>query len=453
MSPIQRFRAIIDRAPKSAWVDTAALTLGMLALNCLVSRRDIGWMGLHPSPYFIVPILVGSRFGFAPGIMSGILVSLIMLAGLMLPGDRRLVDVFADHGFTVGALIFIGGVCGEVQNAFQKRELQLTANNENMRERLKRLDSDLFLLREAKSELERLVATRDSELSTLDAEIRRLFDSVGDELYQTILLLLNRQARVSDAAIYFLEGDKLQRKEFIGDNTSLPETMGRDDVEMVALALKSRTSVTIPEFWENAELKHRNYLMAVPLLDSRDLPLGVLLVTGMPFITLNKKTVHLVALICRWAARVVEIRLRAKDSYRLVNGVESEKVFTIDFFRRNLQLSHSSFLQHSLPSSVVRFTLPGQPRSLQSRFESLVMATVRGGDFPVELDLPCPNLAVLLPLSGERGANIFIERILLSCAKDKAIAPGIATKMFTFDARVGVEEFWQKLNQDDAQNG
>jgi hypothetical protein len=452
VSPIQRFRAALDRVPKSAWMDTAVLTLGLFAVNCIVSRRDIGWSGLHPSPYFIVPILVGSRFGFAPGLLSGILTAIIMLFGLMLPGDRRLVDVFADQGFTIGAFIFIGGVCGEIQHALQKRELQLTALNENMRERLKRLDSDLFLLREAKSELERMVATRDSELSTLDAEIRRLFDSVGDELYQTILLLLNRQARVSDAAIYFLEGESLRRQEFIGDDASLPETLGRDEVEMVSLALKHRTPVTIPEFWENSELTHRNYLMAVPLLDSRETPLGVVLVTGMPFITLNKKTVHLVALICRWAARVIEIRLRAKDSYRLVNGVESEKVFTTDFFRRNLQLCHSSFLHHSLPSSVVRFSLPGQPRTLQSRFESLVMATVRGGDFPVELDLSCPNLAVLLPLSGERGANIFIERILLSCAKDKEIAPGIAAKLFTFDARVGVEDFWKNLNTHDGQN-
>ena len=88
---------------------------------------------------------------------------------------------------------------------------------------LKKLDTDLFLLREAKAELERLLATRDAELSTLDAEIRRLFDSEGDELWQDILLLLNRQARVSDAAIYKVapDGHTLVRKGLLGSARSL----------------------------------------------------------------------------------------------------------------------------------------------------------------------------------------------------------------------------------------
>ena len=177
------------------------------------------------------------------------------------------------------------------------------------------------------AELERLLATRDAELSTLDSEIRRLFDSEGDELWQDILLLLNRQARVSDAAIYKLspDGQTLVRKGLLGSARSLGERLALRDVEMADLALKSKSAVTIPEFWQRAVGEQRDYLMVVPLLDSRDHPLAVLIVTGMPFISLTKKSVYLVALICRWASRVAEVDAQADTTSRVVEGVEGHQ--------------------------------------------------------------------------------------------------------------------------------
>ncbi len=353
------------------------------------------------------------------------------------------------HGYLFAAMFAAGGICGQIQRGYKSREILVTAHADRASERLKKLDTDLFLLREAKAELERMLATRDAELSTLDAEIRRLFDSEGDELWQDILLLLNRQARVSDAALYKVspDGQTLTRKGLIGSARSLGERLALKDVEMAGLALQSKSAVTIPEFWQRAVGEQRDYLMVVPLLDSRDQPLAVLIVTGMPFISLTKKSVYLVSLVCRWAARVAEVEAQAATTSRVVGGVEGQRIFTEEFFRENVQLAFDSWEKHSLPSAVVLFTAARQPKAKQAQLESLIMANIRGGDFPAAIGLSIPHLAVLLPLCGERGVGIFADRILAACRRDADLGAHLRAHIVNLDTVDNLDQLWADLTR------
>ena len=433
-------------APKNAWLDTAVISVLLVIANFFFAETDFGWRQMNPSPWFLLPVLIGSRYGFTAGICSGLAGTLVIWFGLSSVHILSLADFIRVFGIFSAGMILAGGVCGEVCHGFRKKELQLTTQNQHYQDRLRKLDVDLFFLREAKSELERLLATRDAELATLDTEIRHLFASQGDDLYQDILQLLNRQARVSDAAIYAVVSPlELRRKAGLGRGEDLPEKLGANEVEMIALALENKTAVSIPEFWQRPGGDNPAHLIAVPLLDARDNPIAVLVVTGMPFIALTKKAVHLIALICRWAARVLEITRGTPGTSRLVEGTESQRIFSSEFFRENLELSLQSYRQHELPSAVVLFLLPNRARAQQKQFEALVMAGVRNGDFPAELGLPVPHLAVLLPLCGERGANIFLERILAGCQKDAALGPEVRTRLVTFDQVRTFEELWMEL--------
>ena len=433
---------------RNAWVDSAVLLALLATANWLVASDDFGWRNLSPSPWLILPILIGSRYGFTAGMLAGALGGAVIWLGLVSEGVHS-ADFFRVHSFSIAAMVLIGGICGEINGDFRKRELQLATRLGQNQDRLRKLDVDLFFLREAKSELERLLATKDADLATLDTEIRRLFESEGDELFQDILLLLNRQARVTDAAIYTLASPvELLRRAAIGRSESLPDRMGSDDLEIVMLALQARKPVSTAEFWHRApdsKSGPKEHLIAAPLLDSADKPIGVLLVTGMPFLALTKKAVHLITLICRWASRVVEIREQQESVSRVVPGADGQRIFTKEFFGQNLRLSFDSFRQHRLPSSVVLFLLPRQPKSRQQALEALLMAGVRGGDFPADIGLPVPHLAVLLPLCGERGANIFIERILGGCRKDREIGELMQTRLITFEQAGSFEQLWQEL--------
>ncbi len=479
-------------APKHGWLDLAVLTGLLLVVNGFFASGDIGWTHLHPTPWLLLPMLMGCRYGFASGLAGAGVAMLIIgfgffqqaevhairspeqaratlekrmnqVAIVVLDGrpatDRpelhtRQLDVLVSvllrhHGYLFAALLAAGGICGQIQRGFKAREILVTAQADRGSERLKKLDTDLFLLREAKGELDRLLATRDAELSTLDAEIRRLFDSEGDELWQDILLLLNRQARVTDAGVYKVtdNGQTLVRKGLLGSARSLGERLALRDIEMAGLALQSKSAVTIPEFWQGAVGAQRDYLIVVPLLDSRDQPLALLVVTGMPFISLTKKSVYLIALICRWASRVAEVEAQADTTSRAVAGVAGQRVFTEHFFRQNVQLAFDSYQQHSLPSAVVLFTAARQPKTKQAKVEALIMANIRGGDFPAEIGLPIPHLAVLLPLCGERGVGIFTDRILAACRRDPELGAHLQAHVVNLDTVTSLDQLWADLTR------
>lgn len=436
-------------APKHGWLDLAVITGLLLVVNSMFAATDIGWTKLHPTPWLLVPILMGCRYGFPAGMAGAAVAIIVVSVGFARHADFFIVTLLKVHGYLFAAMAAAGGICGQIQRGFKAQEILLKAQAERTGERLKKLDTDLFLLREAKSELERLLATRDAELSTLDAEIRRLFDSEGDELWQDILLLLNRQARVSDAAIYTLAdaGQTLVRKGLLGNARSLGTRLLVKDVEMAGLALKSKAAVTIPEFWRGAVAEQRDYLMVVPLLDSQEQPLALLVVTGMPFIALTKKSVYLIALICRWAARVAEVEAQAATTSRAAAGIEGQRIFTEAFFRQNVQLAFDSWQKHGLPSAVVLFTAARQPKAKQAQIEKLIMANIRGGDFPAEMGLPIPHLAVLLPLCGERGVGIFADRILAACRRDPELGPHLQAHVVNLDTVTSVDQLWADLTR------
>lgn len=417
---------------------------GLVALiNAIFAPEDPGFVRVNPSPWLIVPILLGCRYGFGAGVITGA----IMAVGIAFAADGPLASALSKHGYLFGSLIFMGGICGEVQARFRRTEAQLNAQKENAEGRLRKLDSDLAILREGKAELERMLATRDSELATLDSDLRRLFDADGDELFSSLLLLLNRHVRVSEGAIYWVENGRLIRKAILGQSALLPTEAGLDQIQMAALAIKSNRCVTIPEFWKSATPDQTDYLLAAPFPDATGKTVGVLVVTAMPFISLNKKSIQLINLICRWSARILEARTEDADSFRSVEGLPDSKIFTQEFFKKNLELAHDSFAGYGLPASVVVFQLPKASVELQTAFEKKIAALLRAGDYASTFGWKHPHLVVLLPLTGERGASIFLNRISLNYGKAPLESHTLDARTLTFSRGQSFDEFWSSLHE------
>lgn len=433
--------------PKYGWLDLGAITGILLFINLIYAPKDIGWLNQNPSPWIFLPLLMGGRYGFVPGIAGAAIAMFVYMFGIEQRSDAFLSTMLRDHGYHFAMLLLIGGLSGEVRRMFRKKEILLFAENEHAKERLKKLDTDLFLLREAKSELERMLATRDAELSTLDTEIRRLFDAEGDEIYQDILLLLNRQARVADAAIYSItpNAKELARKALVGSEKNLPNRLYVKKEEMISMALEKGTAITVPEFWEAEKTGEHDYLLVVPMHDFAGTPIAVLVITGMPFISLTRKSVYLISLICRWSARVVEITHQMGNTSRFIGGIETQRIFTEEFFRQNLLLALESWKKHSLPSTIVLFSLPRAPKSQQSQLETLIIPNIRGGDFPADLGFSVPHLAVLLPLSGERGTGIFTDRVLQACRRKAEIGADIEAQLINLEDFDTVDEVWTEI--------
>lgn len=400
--------------PKAAIVDAAVIGCALVGANLLVGRSDPGWSGLNPSPYLLLPLLLGGRYGFMVGLLSGIAASLIV-ALLQTTGDLGSLRVaLASTPYLHASLPFVGAVSGELFGWLRRERAQSEAQLAKSQLSVRRLDADVRYLRGVKDELDRAVAARDGEVSTLDAELRRLSASSHEDLPTSTLQFLKRQVRLADAAIYQVgrDGGPLMRAALIGRDTHLPAEFSPADSTMVRLALERSSLVTLPELLrQKAPPTTEKLLLTAPLRDSHGRTLALLAVSGMPFISFTPQTANLIALICGWAGEVFDLASGAATGrYRIVAGKENQRIFTRQHLRHLLQLALEANQAHRLPSSVVVFRLRGAPAREQGRFEQVLVSAIRAGDYAAELEFGEPHLAVLLPLVGERGASIFVER-------------------------------------------
>ena len=399
--------------PKSVLVDAALLAALLVGANLLLDRAHPGWTNLNPSPYLLLPLLLGGRYGFAVGLIAGAATSGLIAAAHVATGAPSLRAALISAPFLHVSFLFIGGIAGELFGWFRSERAQSEAQLEKLQTSVRRLDADVRYLRGVKDELDRSVAARDGEVSTLDAELRRLYASTKEDLPSAVLHFLKRQVRIADAALYAIREPEapLARIALIGREAYLPPTLARDASTIVRLALDRASLVTLPELLQQGEPPgNEHVLLAAPLGDAQGRVRALLVVTGLPFITFTPQTANLIALVCDWAGEVFDLATGAAGHYRIVAGRENQRIFARQHFHHLLHLALEAYKRHRLPSSVVIFELPGAPIEIQARFEQVLLGAVRAGDYAAELGRAHPHLAVLLPLVGERGAAIFIER-------------------------------------------
>ncbi len=399
--------------PKSVALDAILLAAVLFGANWLFDRAHPGWTNLNPSPYLLLPLLIGGRYGFFAGVLAG--VGAAVLVGLQQVAGQggALRAVWEQSPYLYAGLVFCGAIAGELFGWFRRERAQSEAQLEKAQTSVRKLDADVRYLRGVKDELDRVVAARDGEVSALDSELRRLYSCNVDDLPGEVLQFLKRQVRLADAALYDVpaEGGPMRRIAAIGRDAHLPLTLEPNAGAVVRLALERSSLVTLPEILRRGEPPPTEpTLVAAPLADAQGRIRALLVVNGLPFITFTPQTANLIAMICDWAGEVLDLASGAEGRYRIVAGRGMQRVFTRVHFQHLLNLAWQAYERHRLPSSVVIFILPGAPMTEQARFEHVLLGAIRAGDYAAELGLSEPHLAVLLPLVGERGATIFMER-------------------------------------------
>ena len=441
---------------KHALLDGVLLLGIVVLLNCLALPSDPGLISWNPSPYVFVPIFLGARFGFRAAMLGALAVCALVLGGrhgilgLDLEKDVQTLSIFLASTFVYGA------VAGEVQGFFHRQITRLTANNDRLDKRVRKLTEEFKYLRETKDELQRAFAVRDNEHASFDTEIRRLFSLSGEDLYRGILVVLNRQARVGEAAIYLVEDESeggsegavsLVRKSFLGSDKDLPESFALQELEIISQCFRSRQTVRLSEAWKTRQPGNESHLLAQPFLRPDGKPFGVLLITAIPFIAMNEKTVRKIVTVCRWASQVIELKLFDRVHYRLVKGFNDKKVFFPDYYRNAVRTAFYSYQEHRIPSAIVSLRVLREGSEYQAYLEEAVMGTVRDGDYACQFPGLDPHLHILLPLTGERGASIFMERCKALVEKQGNLTGALEFSLIKLDEVSDVEHLLTGLTQ------
>ncbi len=361
---------------------------GMIAtVNGLVSRSDIGWLELNPTPWLLLPVLVGARYGAFAGLLTGAVTSALIAA---MHGGRSVDETKAflqDHPFYFSALVLMGYLAGECGRWLSGSKNDLASKCKQQAFELERMSAELELQREAKHELQNRLALHNATLAGLDDDLRKLVTGSPEALMAGLLTLLHQHAQVTSAGLYLRRGDKLERVAVLHPTRPLKESLTMDENPLARRALEERSVMSVKSATETT--KDQPFLAALPF-ERRELE-GVLLVQDMPLRAFNWSNLARIELIMLWTF--------AMDLVRGQFGAPGELV-PIEAWKVLINQAIATDQLHDVPSMVVKQEVDA---ATEKTILKMLPPTAAATRLPES-----SSLAILLPLAGEMEAGALV---------------------------------------------
>lgn len=416
----------LDRRPLYS-VRDAVFIAGLLALiNLLMARSDPGWINLNPTPWLLLPALIGGRYGVTPGLISGLLAA----AGIALLQARAAGEeapVFArQHPFFFTSLALCGFLMGEMNRLGRARARDLQETSQRLTDEASRMAAELELARETKHELQRHLALLNAPIASLDSDLRKLMTDPPAQLMGGLLDVLHRHVGISSAAMYQLDetGTSLRRLAVMHPSQALAEVLPLETARLAEQALHSGIMASLADPFQTSAAQP--FLIAAPWEGTGRS--GVLLVRDMPLQSYDGPGLARIELILQWVFTL--------DRHRTGLGTgegRAEMVGEAEF-KTLLARTLEAERVHHLPSVVVKVSLAADARGSKAERQFLAWLPPTASC----TRLPDGSLAVLLLFSGET------EALALGQDLAKAGPPARVAHYLVMGAATP-EDFWAHL--------
>lgn len=403
--PFKRFAGADSIAPDQAnswpqWLEIVLIPLIAVGLAWLASPGD---PLLHKAPFpwlWLAPVLVALRYGVYPG----------LLACVPILGNWLLADYVGMIGSDFSPGYFFGGgllvlVCGEFADVWRDRNERMDETNLYLTDRLSRLTKRHLLLNLSHDRLEQEMLARPGSLRDALARLRSIAIEGEPEQQMPgalgLLQLLSQYVNIESAALYSLVGS--------GDGQVLgpliarigdPEPLAPDD-ELLRLALEEKSLAHIASH-EVSLGRTTNQLVVAPLISGSDDLIGVMVVTRMPFFSLNVENLQMMSVILAYYADNVRHAPQVRDVQQKLPTVPA--LFAEELIRMTLMQKKVGIASH-----IVVMTFGGGKRE---EIPAEFLRIKRGLDLYWQTRVnEKPVVAVLLPFASPSATQGFQQRI------------------------------------------
>lgn len=289
------------------WAESIAIVFGVLGFGFLVAPADPFFLRAEFPWLWFGPLLVALRYGMAPAMSS---LALLVLAWLLAERLGRVVGPFPTQQVVGGVLLTL--ISAQFSTIWQQRLRRSKQVSQHAKDRFEQLSKAYFMVRYSHDRLEQSLISRPVTLRQAMCDLRGLLVKTGGgltaESSTELLGILSHYCSLEGAAIYAA-----------ADGELLPEplaTCGRSgklvpDDQLLRAALESGdTSYQAANRLRQEE--RSAYLVAAPVITSSGRLLGMLLVTEMPFLALQRENLQIIAVLLAYVADHAEAAVAAQ---------------------------------------------------------------------------------------------------------------------------------------------
>ena len=378
--------------------DVLLLGLLLACLNCVLARVDAGWLTLNPTPWLLLPLLIGARYGGTPGTVAGLLTALgISVVRSRLDGTDPWTFI-TGHRHLLTALVLGGFLAGQLNLLLRGDTTRLARDCDRLKDQVLRLRSELGLVNETRHELQQRLALHNAPLACLDDDLRKLVSLPPDEILGSLLQLLHRLAGVTSAGFYALEDGTLSRQAVIHPTVPLAESIPLTQSPLASRALEGKSIASLANPLDGSA--GQPFLAAIPWTYHEHK--GVLLIQDMPLEFFEWRNLARIEVILHWALTM----RRHVESFG--QSLATQRLLPLEDFMMLIAEALETEQSHGLPSAALRFDFAEADRAAFSDGREITSALPISA---MTTRIPDGGFASLLPFTSSEDAESIARTI------------------------------------------
>jgi polysaccharide biosynthesis protein PelD len=279
------------------WLETVLIAALILAGGYFFNREDPLFMRSEFQWIWLAPVLIALRYGLLSGMVS---VAIIFMSCLIMRKVGVIKGEFPTEFMLGGVLITL--ICGQFSTIWTTRLRRSDSLSRHASERFEQLSRAYFMVRLSHDRLEQNLISRPVTLRDAMFDMRSLLASHGGELNKetcaSLISILVQYCSLESAAIHLVGADGRLSERPVAE-CGLGAEFKADDILLRSVIESGSTSYQSANRLERDESSP--YLVVAPLRTSSGVLRGVLLISEMPFMSLQREPLQIMGVLLAYA--------------------------------------------------------------------------------------------------------------------------------------------------------
>lgn len=355
-----KFKIMFPR--KTSWIWEIIFMFSALAFLAKLYSTPQIFPGDKVFNLLWIPILLTApRYGFGPGLVTGMLAFAFQLVSDAngIP-DRTYVEMAAESGRLAMPVLFlaVSVFLGSTRQKYLEKEFELQVKLNHAEASLSQMQKDLDTSNEIRSKLESRIVGETKTIRTLYESALKLESLDLNQIREGCLEIFRKHFDVKKASYYVVEDRHFVLSASVGwDEGRDTEAKSLIDRSVLKYAMREGTTVTVKELMRHGDVEEllgndaKPYIM-IPLSENRRGIDAVISIEAIDFLALNQANINMMGILADWTSKAIQNAVMLQNARIYSAHSDAEGISPFDLMQTDLCKEYDRAVLYQQPLSI-----------------------------------------------------------------------------------------------------